>query len=151
MLPLDFIQIFHVQIELLIGTQTLFSCYHFPPGQLLIIFQSQLKYHFSQIYLVVFIQSTYCNLKLPIISIYVLSYCVHVCLSVLSHVQLCNPMDCSPAGSSVMEFSRQEYWSGLPFPSSGIFPIQGSNLHLQDLLHQQAYSLPNVPPGKLLS
>ena len=28
------------------------------------------------------------------------------------------------------EFSRQEYWSGLPFPSPGIFPTQGSNLGL---------------------
>ena len=26
-----------------------------------------------------------------------------------------------------MGFSRQEYWSGLPFPSPGIFPTQGSN------------------------
>ena len=26
-----------------------------------------------------------------------------------------------------MGFSRQEFWSGLPFPSSGIFPTQGSN------------------------
>ena len=25
-------------------------------------------------------------------------------------------------------FSRQEYWSGLPFPSPGIFPTQGWNL-----------------------
>ena len=29
-----------------------------------------------------------------------------------------------------MEFSMQEYWSGLPFPSPGIFPTQGSNLSL---------------------
>ena len=29
---------------------------------------------------------------------------------------LCNPIDCSPPGSSVMGFSRQEYWSGLPCP-----------------------------------
>ena len=28
-------------------------------------------------------------------------------------------MDCSPPGSSVHGFSRQEYWSGLPFPSPG--------------------------------
>ena len=29
-------------------------------------------------------------------------------------------MDCSPPGSFVRgEFSRQEYWSGLPFPSPG--------------------------------
>ena len=31
-----------------------------------------------------------------------------------------------------MGFSRQEYWSGLPFPSQRIFLIQGSN---PDLLH----------------
>ena len=30
---------------------------------------------------------------------------------------LCNPIDSSPLGSSVLGFSREEYWSGLPFPS----------------------------------
>ena len=30
---------------------------------------------------------------------------------------LCDPMDWSPPGSSVHGISRQEYWSGLPFPS----------------------------------
>ena len=35
---------------------------------------------------------------------------------------LCNPMDCSLPDSSVMEFSRQVYWSGLPFPSPGDLP-----------------------------
>ena len=34
-----------------------------------------------------------------------------------------------------MEFSRQEYRSGLPFPSPGIFCTQGSNLRLLSLLH----------------
>ena len=29
------------------------------------------------------------------------------------------PRDCSPPGSSVHAFSRQEYWSGLPFPTTG--------------------------------
>ena len=29
-----------------------------------------------------------------------------------------DPMDCSPPGSSSMGFSRQEYWSGVPLPSS---------------------------------
>ena len=38
-----------------------------------------------------------------------------------------------------MEFFRQEYWSGLPFPLQGIFPTQGSNLHL---LLWQADSVP---------
>ena len=36
---------------------------------------------------------------------------------------LCNPMDCSPPTSMV--FSRQEYWSGLPFPSPGDLPNPG--------------------------
>ena len=37
-----------------------------------------------------------------------------------------------------MEFSRQQYWSGLPFPSPGIFLTQGSN---SNLLHWQVASL----------
>ena len=40
---------------------------------------------------------------------------------------LCDPMDCSLLHSSVMEFSRQEYWSGLPFPSPGNLPDTGRN------------------------
>ena len=28
----------------------------------------------------------------------------------------CDPMVCSPPGSSVHGISQQEYWSGLPFP-----------------------------------
>ena len=30
---------------------------------------------------------------------------------------LCNPVDCRPPGSSIHGYPRQEYWSGLPFPS----------------------------------
>ena len=30
---------------------------------------------------------------------------------------LCDPRDSSPPGSLSLGFSRQEYWSGLPFPS----------------------------------
>ena len=44
-----------------------------------------------------------------------------------------------------MEFSRQEYWSGLPFPSPGDLPDPGSN---PGLLSLQTYSLPSEPPGK---
>ena len=40
-----------------------------------------------------------------------------------------------------MEFSRQEYWSGLPFPPLGIFSIHGLNPRLLCLLHWQADSL----------
>ena len=41
-----------------------------------------------------------------------------------------------------MGFSRQEYWSGVPFPSPGDLLTQGSNLCL---LHWQADSLPLAP------
>ena len=34
-----------------------------------------------------------------------------------SCLTLSNRMDCSPPGSSVHGFSRQEYWSGVPLPS----------------------------------
>ena len=40
--------------------------------------------------------------------------------------------------------SRQEYWSGLPFPSPGIFPTQGSNpglLHCRQMLYSLSYLL----------
>ena len=41
-----------------------------------------------------------------------------------------------------MGFSRQEYWSGLPFPPSGIFLPQGSNLCPLHLFQWQTDSLP---------
>ena len=44
-----------------------------------------------------------------------------------------------------MGFSRQEYWSRLPFPSPGIFLTQGSN---PGLLHCRQTLLPSEPPGK---
>ena len=36
---------------------------------------------------------------------------------------LCDPMDCSPPCS--VGFSRQEYWSGLPYPPPGALPNPG--------------------------
>ena len=42
-----------------------------------------------------------------------------MCSVTQSSLTLFGPMDCSPPGSSVMGFSRQEYWSGLPFPLPG--------------------------------
>ena len=38
---------------------------------------------------------------------------------------LCNPMDCSLPAPPSMGFSRQEYWSGLPFPSPRDLPNPG--------------------------
>ena len=45
--------------------------------------------------------------------------CARLCLT------LCNFMDCSPLGSSVHGFPKQEYWSGLPWPSPGDLPDHG--------------------------
>ena len=44
-----------------------------------------------------------------------------------------------------MEFSRQEYWSGLPFPSPGVFLTQGLNQGSPAL---QVDSLPSELSGK---
>ena len=38
-------------------------------------------------------------------------------LSLFSRVRLCETIDGSPPGSPSLGFSRQEHWSGLPFPS----------------------------------
>ena len=46
-----------------------------------------------------------------------------------------------------MGFSRQEDWSGLPWPPPGGLLTEGLNLHLLRPLHQQAGSLPLEHPG----
>ena len=49
-----------------------------------------------------------------------------------------DPKDCIQS----MEFSRPEYWSGLSFPSQGIFPTQGSNPgfpHCRRFLYQLSH------------
>ena len=38
---------------------------------------------------------------------------------------LCDPMGCSPPGPLSMGFSRQEYWSGLPYPYPRNLPDPG--------------------------
>ena len=58
---------------------------------------------------------------------------------------LCDPMDCRPPGSSIHGFPRQEYWSGLPFPSPGDLPDPGIE---PKSLTLQADTLTSEPPGK---
>ena len=46
-----------------------------------------------------------------------------------SCLTLCDPMDCSPPGSSVHGVSQARMeWVAI-FSSRGVFPTQGSNLH----------------------
>ena len=47
------------------------------------------------------------------------------CMHPQLHLTLCDPMDCSSPDSSVRKTSRQEYWSGLPFPFPGDLPDPG--------------------------
>ena len=49
---------------------------------------------------------------------------------------LCNSMECDHQAPLSIKFSRQEYWSGLPFPSPGVFPTQGLKL---GLLHYRQF------------
>ena len=58
---------------------------------------------------------------------------------------LCDPMDCSLLGSSSMGFSRQEFWSGLPFPSPGDLPDSGIKPGSPAF---QANALTSEPPGE---
>ena len=69
------------------------------------------------------------------------------------YAQLCptlfNPMDYSLPDSSVHEFSRQEYWSGLPFPTPRDRPNPGIEPSLLHLLQWQVDSLPLSHQGGL--
>ena len=52
---------------------------------------------------------------------------------------------CPPRALPSLGFSRQEYWSGLPFPSPGDLPDPGIEPRSPEL---QADSLPSEPPWK---
>ena len=64
----------------------------------------------------------------------------------LSRVRLfATPWTVAYQAPQSMEFSRQEYWSGLPFPSPGDLPNPGIEPGSPAL---QADALPSEPPGK---
>ena len=60
---------------------------------------------------------------------------------------LCNPWTVAHQAPLSMGFSRQEYWSGLPFPSPGDLPNPGIEPRSPTL---QADALTSEPPGKPL-
>ena len=65
---------------------------------------------------------------------------------VLSHVRLLIPLNAARQAPLSMALSRQEYWSGLPFPFSGDLPNPGIEPTSPAL---QADSLPAEPQGML--
>ena len=65
-------------------------------------------------------------------------------VKLLSRVGLCDPVDCSLQASPSMGFSRQEYWSGVPFPSLEDLPNPVIDPGFPAL---QADALPSEPPG----
>ena len=60
---------------------------------------------------------------------------------------LCDPWTVAHQAPPSMVFSRQEYYSGLPFPSPGDLPDPGIEPRSPTL---QADALTSVPPGKLI-
>ena len=58
---------------------------------------------------------------------------------------LCNPLDCTHQAPLSMGFSRQQYWSRLPFSSARDLPNPGIEPRSPALL---ADSLPSEPTGK---
>ena len=67
----------------------------------------------------------------------------------LRHVQLfAAPLSIAHRPPLSKEFSRQEYWSRLPFPAPGDIPTQESKTNLLCLLHWQVDSLPLALCGK---
>ena len=50
--------------------------------------------------------------------------------SLQSCLALCDPIDYALQASLSMGFSRQEYWSGLPFPPPGDLPHPGIELNV---------------------
>ena len=67
-------------------------------------------------------------------------------MKLLSHVQLfATPWTVAYQVPPSMGFSRQEYWSGLPFPFPGDLPDPGIKPRSPAL---QADALPSEPPGK---
>ena len=74
-----------------------------------LLFASELFLHYTHIYTHYF---------------WVCAVCVHT-KSFQSCPAFCNSMDCYHQAPLSMGFSRQEYWSGLPFPSPRDLPDRG--------------------------
>ena len=74
-----------------------------------------------------------------------------MCVCAQSCLTLCKPMDYSPLPPAPLSrgFSRQEYWSKLPFPTSGAIPDPG--IKPESLVSPALAGgfFTTVPPGKM--
>ena len=75
-----------------------------------------------------------------------LSFAISVCSIAQSCLTLHDPWTVARQGRLSLGFSRQEYWSGLPFPPPGDLPDPGIEPRYPPL---QADALTSEPPGKL--
>ena len=73
------------------------------------------------------------------------SYCESESEVAQSCLTLCDPWTVAHQAPPSTGFSRQEYWSGLPFPSPGDLPDPGIEPRSPTL---QADALTSAPPGK---
>ena len=88
------------------------------------------------------------NLHLDPDKFAILRHCCVLCLSCSVMPNSCNPMECSPPGSSVHEDSSGKNTGvGLPCPPPGHLPNPGTKPRSSAL---QEASLPAEPPGKPL-
>ena len=68
---------------------------------------------------------------------------IHTCLcTVMSNSLQLHGLFVAQQAPLSMEFSRQEYWSGLPFPTPGDLPDPGIEPVSLHLLHWRVDSLP---------
>ena len=72
-------------------------------------------------------------------------FCESDSVSGLVATDSATPWTVARQASLPMEFSRQDYWSGLAFPSPRDLPVPGTEPRFPAL---QADSLPSEPPGK---
>ena len=90
----------------------------------------------------IYLSSFYPKFCIYSISVSVLCLVAHFCPN------LCNSMDCSLQAPLSIGFSRQEYQSGLPFPSPGYLPdpeIKTGSLELQvDSSPAELQGKPNI-------
>ena len=88
-------------------------------------------------------QNSSCNRVCHWLQVCLTKWLLKVKLKSLSFVQLFGtPWTVAQQAPPSMEFSRQEYWSGLPFPFPGDLPDPGI-----ELLALQADALLSEPPG----